>query len=409
MFESSKQQPSIGGLISVPDHLRELNEQAFTPRLVSIGPIHRSNAKLQTMKKLKVQVCEWSIKRANIDLKNLVERIKAREKEIRSYYAETILSGINSGDFVTMILVDGMFILEFLRQYDLSFEVDDSRIRIREWMRPILRFDLVLLENQLPFFVLEMLFKQANFPAQLRLTPHSLKELAFEFFKCFRVQKMPPCRFDTQIEHFTDLVRYLYVSERAQQRGPGGAKLSYSASQLHEAGVKFKVVPKKYGRHFLDIRFSLKNGVLEIPRIKLDDEKIRLFRNIIALEQSYYVGHTYVTDFFVILDFLIDTSKDVDILCDKGILFNYLGDSTAAASAINNLNTNILWDNMNSDYWKICEELNAFYKKPWHRWRATLWRQYFCTPWRATSTSAAIILLVLTAIQTVCSLKSTKW
>ena len=45
----------------------------------------------------------------------------------------------------------------------------------------------------------------------------------------------------------------------------------------------------------------------------------------------------------------------------------------------------------------------------WHKWKAKLWRQYFSTPWRAASTGAAIILLLFTAIQAICSLKSTKW
>ncbi|KAK7859408.1 putative upf0481 protein [Quercus suber] len=291
-----KQQFSIGGLINVPDHLRKLDEQAFTPLLISIGPIHRSNPKLQTMKRCKA------------------------------------------------------------------------------------------------------------------------KELAFVFFRCYNFQMKELEDFNAEIEHFTDLVRLFYLSEQLPDRRSGGAKLSYSATQLHEAGVKLKGVKfdEEMGRYrghrgFLDIRFDFKNGVLAIPCMKLNDKKIRVIRNIIALEQSLYVGHAYVTDFFVILDFLINTSKDVDLLCDKGILVNYLGDSNAAALAFNNLNTNILWGYMNLEYSKICEDLNAFYKKRWHKWKATLWRQYFSTPWRAASTSAAIIFLVLTAIQTVCSLKSTKW
>ena len=51
MLESSKPPISIEGSISVPNHLRKLNEQAFTPLLISIGPVHRSNVKLQTMNK----------------------------------------------------------------------------------------------------------------------------------------------------------------------------------------------------------------------------------------------------------------------------------------------------------------------------------------------------------------------
>ncbi|XP_030935769.1 UPF0481 protein At3g47200-like [Quercus lobata] len=181
MFESSKQQFSIGGLISVPDHLRKLDEQAFTPLLISICPIHRSNPKLQTMKKCKVQFCEYFIERANINLQNLVHTIRDKEEEIRSYYAETVVSSMRSDDFVTMIVVDGMFILEyFMRQSNSLLEEDDPTILV--WMHTILQTDLVLLENQLPFFVLEMLFQQANFPAELKLKPLSLRELAFDFF-----------------------------------------------------------------------------------------------------------------------------------------------------------------------------------------------------------------------------------
>nr|XP_023885174.1 UPF0481 protein At3g47200-like [Quercus suber]POE69839.1 upf0481 protein [Quercus suber] len=264
-----------------------------------------------------------------------------------------------------MILVDGMFILEYFLISYSHLEEDDPTIEIPEWMHPILQSDLVLLENQLPFFVLEMLFQQKNFPAESEFKLLSLRELAFDFFGWYNFQKMVFEDFKVKIEHLTDLVRFFDLSESEQlpYRRPGRAKLSYSATQLHEAGIKFKVAPEKYGRRFIDIRFDLKKGVLEIPCITLNDEKIRLIRNIIALEQSHYVGHAYVTDLFAILNFLIDNSKDVDLLCDKGILVNYLGDSKAAASAVNNLNTNILWDYMKPEYSKICEDLNAFYKK----------------------------------------------
>ena len=216
------------------------------------------------------------------------------------------MSSISNDDFVTMIVVDGMFILEyFLRQSNPHLVENDPMIA--EWMPPILKFDLVLLENQLPFFVLEMLFKQANFLAELKSKPLSLRELAFKFFQCYNFQMMAPRNFDAKIEHFTDLVRFFYLSGQLLDRRSGGAKLSYHTTQLHEVGIRFKVA-RGCGRRFLDIRFNLNNGVLQIPCITLSDETIRVIRNIIASEQSLYVGHAYVTDFFVILDFLINTS-----------------------------------------------------------------------------------------------------
>ena len=416
----SMQQFFIRGLINVPDYLRNLDKQAFTPLLISIGPIHRPNRKLQTMKACKTQFSMCFIKRVKLDLADLEEKIKDREKEIRSCYDATVVSDIGTDDFVTMIRVDGCFILEyFLRESNPYLEVDRPTARIAEWMPPFLKFDLLLLENQLPFFVLEMLYEEATSRdewAELQLNPLPLKKLAFDFFDCFNFQKV--AILDFEIEHFTDLIRLFYLGEGEEGlkdgRIFGGAKLSYSAIQLREAGVKFKKGVETDHRGFyegnrclLDIRFDLNSGVLEIPSIVLNAEKIRLIKNIIALEQTNYVGEAYVTDFFVFLDFLINTSKDVDLLCDKGILVNYLG--KGATSAINNLNINIKWDYMNNGYSKICRDLNAFYKTPWHRWKAILRHQYFSTPWRAASTSAAIILLLLTAIQTVCSLRSTKW
>nr|POE70170.1 mitochondrial import inner membrane translocase subunit tim23-1 [Quercus suber] len=43
----------------------------------------------------------------------------------------------------------------------------------------------------------------------------------------------------------------------------------------------------------------------------------------------------------------------MDLLCQKEILVNYLGDSNKATSAVSNLNTEILWFDMNSDYKRI--------------------------------------------------------
>ena len=105
-------------------------------------------------------------------------------------------------------------------------------------MPSILKFNFVLLENQLPFFVLRMLFKQATFPDDLKLKPLSLRLHVFEFFQCYNFQMMDPQNFNVKIEHFTDLVRFVYLSEQLPNRRPGGAKLSYSATQLLEAGVK---------------------------------------------------------------------------------------------------------------------------------------------------------------------------
>ena len=91
-----------------------------------------------------------------------------------------------------------------------------------------------------------------------------------------------------------------------------------------------------------------------------------------ALELTCYIENAYFTDYFILLDLLIKTRKDMDFLCEKKILFNCLGDNNAIKSLINNLNKNIIRNGARDDYFDLCKEFNGFYENPWHRRNATL-------------------------------------
>ena len=324
------------------------------------------------------------------------------EESIHRCYSETILPYMHSAsnDLLKMILVDAIFILELFLRYDSGILTSGDPMIAGHWMLSVLKLDLLLLENQLPFFVLEKLFDLA-FPVS---DSPSLIYLTFMFFEDFNIQNLT--HENVEIEHFTDLLRTFQLPPPLNPLSPlirthETVKLSYTATQLHEAGVKFKVSSSKC---LHDIKFDLKNGVLEIPCLQLYDDTEVLIRNVMALEQYSNWDKNYVMDYFLFMDFLINTTKDIDLLCNKGIVANYLGDNKAAASFINNLNTNIVPPGFDSNHIRIYKDLNTFYEKPWHRWKATLRHQYFSTPWRTASTIAAFILLGLTFIQTVCSI-----
>ena len=402
LFASSHPPFSITGRICVPDHLRNCEgaEEAYTPQVISIGPIHHRTSKLLPMEKCKVLYLECFINRTNANLKNLVSAVTEMEKDIRYCYAETILSSMDSDHFVKVILMDAIFILElFLRE---ACGGDDTIMADPIAAEPSLfvfvRIDLMVLENQLPFFVLKKLF-EFSFPNDSNSL--SLIELSFKYFRIYNLQQMPPEKVNVEILHFTDLIRTFCLSSPLPGRYRAVTKLLYTATQLQDAGVRFDLSSKN---SVLDIKFDIKKGVLKMPRLEIYEETITLFRNLIALEQSRYLDDAYFTDYVVFLNFLIETTEDMDLLCEKGIVVNYLRDSNTATTSFNNLNYNLIWEFMNSDYVKVCEDLNAFHRKSWHRWKATLRNQYFSSPWRSASTIAAIILLVLTFIQTVCSI-----
>uniref|UniRef100_A0A2N9GPX6 Uncharacterized protein n=1 Tax=Fagus sylvatica TaxID=28930 RepID=A0A2N9GPX6_FAGSY len=377
----------------VPDDLRKLNEAAYTPKVISIGPFHHGNIRLQTMEKQKVGYLKSFMERENvvITLETLVSTIKQREGGIRRCYREAIQ--LSSDDFVKMILLDVSFILEYFWKCWCSWTSDDSL-----WLINALIWDLVLLENQIPFFIIEELFGLA-FPFLSNSSP-SLIQLTVNFFSDFNDQNIPSLP-DVRIKHFTDLLRTFQLpqTQGLPPRCVEMIKHLYSATQLHEAGEKFKVSSSKC---LLDLKFT--NGVLEIPCIQLEDKTESHIRNLMAFEQYHYIGQAYITDYYFILDFLINTTRYVDLLCKKGIMVNYLGDSNAATLMVNRLNNEIVWTNLSSNYCFLSEDLNEFYENRWQNWKATLKRDYFSTPWRTASTIAAVILLVLTFIQTVCSI-----
>ena len=133
----------------------------------------------QTMEKQKARYFESFMQRAKINLKNLESSISEMEDSIQRCYVETI--NLKSDDFVKLIRLDASFILElFLRYYEEKWEVDDPMF-VEAWLLEVVWLKLLLLENQLPFFVFEKLYQLA-FPNNSNCPP-SLNELNFNFFE----------------------------------------------------------------------------------------------------------------------------------------------------------------------------------------------------------------------------------
>ncbi|KAM3750297.1 hypothetical protein ACB098_04G026500 [Castanea mollissima] len=392
----------------VPWHIRKWKEEAYTPQVVSIGPFHHKNERLKVMEKQKERYLRSFMKRSRMKYENLVYFIRMMEECIRGCYEEII--DLSSDEFVEMILMDASFILElFIRATPRIKERDDQDpMFVIPRVKAIL-FDLMLLENQLPFFIIDQLH-QLTFRYPCKSDPGlfncgDLVQLSLNYFadSCFDFN-FEHDRSNVRIEHFTDLLRTYQIpplEKRPESVCHGQSDLLYTASQLHKAGVKFKVVEKS------DCRFDIifEKGVLKIPAFELNDWTEVATRNIMALEQTHYIDDTYFTDHLFLMDSLINTKEDVDLLCENKILVNYLGDNNAAYSMINDLNKGITWMMQRQDYINLYANLNRFCEKRWNRWKATLKREYFSTPWRIASTVAAIILLVLTFIQTVYSIK----
>ena len=165
-------------IYNVPYHLRKLNEEAYTPPVISIGPIHHDKTRFQTMEKHKARYFESFMQRAKINLKNLENCIREMEDSIQRCYVELFILKV----MILWNLSDWMQ-ASFLRYYEEKWEVDVPMF-VEAWLLEVVWLKLLLLENQLPFFVFEKLY-QLTIPNDSNFL--SLIQLAFYFFKSLNI------------------------------------------------------------------------------------------------------------------------------------------------------------------------------------------------------------------------------
>ncbi|KAK5813964.1 hypothetical protein PVK06_029415 [Gossypium arboreum] len=241
---------------------------------------------------------------------------------------------------IRTILVDAGFILELLlRAYSKEWRFENDLIFAKSGMIHDLKRDLMLLQQQLPFFLLRDMYELAfagypNYPSFLHITCH--------FFSHYYNQSISiddvlspnnPHTFEYRsklkdAKHFTDLIRtfqqpypfqkhqhcsinnedhqshcgkwilrgkkhfmHLISSQKPEPEGIlEEGKLQqqqdeylYSAVLLCEAGVKFKV---SLSTCLFDIEFDEKNGeLMKIPPLKVDDSTESFYGNLMVWEQ----------------------------------------------------------------------------------------------------------------------------
>ncbi|KAL8028650.1 hypothetical protein ABFX02_14G174900 [Erythranthe guttata] len=287
---SSRAIPSIH---KVGDSLRGINEKAYDPMTVAIGPIHRDKAHLKKMdhqKKKYLKLFLDSMGESSVD--RYVREIRLLEERARECYADDMLIGLGKDDFVLMLLLDGIFILEFTRRFNdfigrrLAGEEENDTIFQSDNIIKDVIDDLVLFENQIPFFVLEKL---------LELTKtRDKREIADLFWPLListnlKRNILQDCS-NYNPPHLLGLVHYA----ECLQFSPKLYDITYerkiinSATELNEAGIIFKKRNDIEGANLLDVKFDKKT--IYLPVLQIDDSTESKFTNLIAYEQ-YLPNH----------------------------------------------------------------------------------------------------------------------
>ncbi|KAG8378193.1 hypothetical protein BUALT_Bualt08G0112400 [Buddleja alternifolia] len=403
----SSYKPSI---FRVSDDLRRVDEKLYEPKVVAVGHFHHSEDRIQKMEQHKFRYLKHLLKRrGESSVDEDVMAIRSLEEKARGCYAEPIY--LNRDNFVHMLLLDGIFIIELIRKYLFyEFREKDDMIFQHEQVYSQLRHDLMLVENQVPFFVLEKLFNMTKSESGddniLYLIQGAFADYISPWPDASKITEVSM----ENIDHLLGLVYRIWCSSFAKMTSnrPFEAAIDCT-TKLQEAGIEFFL--NYTACNFLDIEFN--QGVMKIPRFDVSDATESVFSNLIAYEH-FSTNHTkYATDYAFFLHCLINSSSDVEILRQRGIVTNLLGDDEMVYRMFNRLGRNLL---ISSDfhYNDVFYKVNVHCRRPWNIWKAhlrhnyfnDLRQNYFESPWKYVSFSAALMLLLFTLTQTVFSVLS---
>ena len=407
---------SISRISKVPNELRRLKKEAYSPQIVSIGPYHHGKGNLPDMEKHKLQYVLHLLHRTTTPVETLDDcgqAIQNLVQRVRGCYAEDIRRSVEN-KLLQILVVDGCFIFEmfYRRAFPPETNLNDP-IANNAWMVSSLEHDLVLLENQIPFFILVKLYN--IFQERLNIPPeHSLTSLALSFFH-LEMDDMQK-GMSTEPNHLLDLLHKVWLPRSDMgQSGSETRGFDRCASELIEAGIQFE---KNESRHLLDIEFDPNDGVIKIPPLSIDAAE-SLLRNFIALEQCDISTRTFhISSYALMMRSLIRSSVDVKLLQQKGIIISDLELGGSDWIAIDGVCKNVVFSER-FFFNKLCTDVREYrasrfhwqrQKAIWtvscHRYLAELKRDYFSNPWKIIAFLAALVLLILTGLGTVYTVRS---
>ncbi|GLJ36219.1 hypothetical protein SUGI_0727090 [Cryptomeria japonica] len=275
--------------------------------------------------------------------------------------------------------------------------------------------DILMLENQIPFFVLlkilelELQTDEENAWRELcvLLDAARITRLFYPFnaTESWLQQGIPRGQ---KVKHLLDLFRMLVIYSSFPDRktiwkfncSMSPHKQEYiipSASELRRAGIKFRKVEGKFEE------IGIKKNVFHLPRIRISGSIETVLRNLMALEICEAEDTCVISRYVLLKCELIDSEKDFIVLKKAGIIKSYMGSDREVAELFNGLSKGIT-RSYGDPFAKVREDAHKHYHSKLNVIVAEFANDHCSSPWRTVSLIGACMLLLLAAVQAIFSL-----
>ncbi|KAL1075562.1 hypothetical protein V6Z11_D11G371800 [Gossypium hirsutum] len=375
-FDGDELDPNAKTLIQrVPSTLSRHEDfrKYFNPKVISIGPLHHDDPTLHEFEKFKLKLAALFVKNIGVDKDTLYNNLKTEIDGLKKCYDPKGLEKYSDDNekLAWMFFVDGCAILQavYMRYRRQDYDSASNELVIKNELLTFVYSDLFLLENQLPFRVLELLTRSNDgkkfMEAIIRFIDSTVKE----------------------------------PQSHQQDSNPTRTKWHHSHTicnikELKNAGVWLKASETSCLKDVSFNRFLFLEK-LQLPPITVDDSTM----NLIAYEMcpDFYNNFT-VTSYMGFLDSLIDEAEDVKKLRDAGILYHRFGSDEEVAKLFNKMNTDLVPSPM--IYSMVKEKIHNHCKNMWIKHAAQGYHTYFRSPWTFLAFVGAIAAILLSALQT---------
>uniref|UniRef100_A0A0E0LZK1 Uncharacterized protein n=1 Tax=Oryza punctata TaxID=4537 RepID=A0A0E0LZK1_ORYPU len=308
-----------------------------------------------------------------------------------------------------------------------------------------------LLENQIPFFILEKVFElvhvgnsgedqdqhtqTCNFGDGGSGSSSSSTVVVDGFVRLVRSLLQPQCYSRVELDIATirpcHLVHLLHMHFRSTSLTPTAAAPATGgdntdgatarpapatvyrwrgATQYHAAGVRFKSRPLDGdARCVLDV--ELRRLTLHVPTLTVDNNTWRILGNLMALEQNNPRLGSHVTAYCLFMSQLAGTASNVALLASKGVVVHFMATDKDVADGFASLCRGVALDvddarrNYLQPTW---ERMERWYSNRPVNWMALLRRRHLSNPPVAIALLAAITGLICQVVQAVYAVKTYK-
>ncbi|CAN6372283.1 unnamed protein product [Urochloa humidicola] len=434
-------------IFRVPPHFKTVHGNAFKPQAVTLGPFHHDRGSHAIMEGHKRRAVRHLLRRAGKTLRDLAVAVEEVADELEDAYAG--LDGEwrrqNRGRFLEMMIADGCFLLEVMRNYAIEINKKDSNEgndyalsdpvfspHAVVHIAAFLQRDMLMIENQLPLCLLQSIVAVEGRPSD----DASINKLVLGFLgvdidsdadivseglglhplELYRRSLLLPKKVTTTsvllnqdrpaetASRQDDRTSYCYcipLNKETKTRRRQKAAAPRSAQKLWEAGIRFRLSDTAF---LDDVSFNVRRREVRMPRVVLDDSAEYAYHNVMAFEALHAGTGNDVTAFVLFMRDMVESPADVDLLAQRGILRNELaGDDSEVVALFNGLTRDVA-KTRQSDLCRVHEDIEGYCRISWvvytfEAW-ATFKRNYLSSPWAFIALLVGMFLLVTDVTQT---------